>query len=108
MHCEPFLHRVSWPPQELVSYTFFSIVTFFCEIARGRVRCCLTGYLPCNQTVCKGIVSDLNMHEMVVLNAPTDKKSALKSDVAITILAAAAGQSSEFSTKIDPLSSVDF
>ena len=48
------------------------------------------------------------MHEMVVLNAPTDKKSALKSDVAIMILAAKAGQSSEFSTKIDPLSSVDF
>ena len=68
----------------------------------------LTGDVQCNQTVCKGSVSDLNVHKIMFLDGPTDKKSPIKSDPAITISAAAAGRSSEFSTKIDPLSSRKF
>ena len=68
----------------------------------------LTGYLSCNQTVCKGVVSDLNVHKTMFLDAPTDKKSTLKSDLPIIISGAAAGRSSEYSSKIDPLSIQDF
>ena len=68
----------------------------------------LTGYLSCNQTVCKGVVSDLNVHKTMFLDAPTDKKSTLKSDLPIIISGAAASRSSEYSSKIDPLSIQDF
>ena len=55
-----------------------------------------------------GVVSDLNVHKSMFLDAPTDKKSTLKSDLPIIISGAAAGRSSEYSSKIDPLSIQDF
>ena len=51
----------------------------------------LTGHVSYNQTVFEGTIPDLNVHKTMFLDGPTDKKSPLKSDPAITISAAAAG-----------------